>query len=365
MKKCLTSTTILFLLTQVSFGQGKTVVTIQGEDFLINGKPTYEGAFWNGARIEGLLFNSRMVNGIFDDQNPGTRDLFAYPDTGTWDPDRNANEFVAAMGGWYKHGLLAFTLNLQGGSPTGYGNRSWRNSAFDSKGNLLPEYMVRLERILKKADDLGMVVMLGYFYFGQDEYLVDETAVIRAVNEATDWILEKGYQNVLVEINNECNIQYDHAILQPERVHELIELVKEKTEDDRRLLVSTSYGGDSIPQTNVVAASDYLLLHGNGVKDPKKITEMVQRTKAVEGYRPVPIVFNEDDHYDFKQSSNNMISAVKAHVSWGFFDYRRDGEDFNEGYQSIPADWGINSDRKNGFFNLVKEMTSPLSRTNH
>src|SRR5690606_20863162 len=139
-----------------------------------------------------------------------------------------------------------------------------------------------------------------------------------------------------------CNIQYDHAILQPERVHELIKLVKGKTNDGRRLLVSTSYGGGGIPRPNVVAASDYLLLHGNGVKNPEKITQMVLQTKAVEGYRPVPIVFNEDDHYDFDQPINNMISAVKAHASWGFFDYRRNGEDFNEGYQSIPADWGIN-----------------------
>jgi hypothetical protein len=28
---------------------------------------------------------------------------------------------------------------------------------------------------------------------------------------------------VIVEINNECNVRYDHAILQPSRVHELIE----------------------------------------------------------------------------------------------------------------------------------------------
>lgn len=85
---------------------------------------------------------------------------------------------------------------------------------------------------------------------------------------------------------------------------------------------------------------------------------MIQQTKAVEGCRSVPIVFNEDDHYDFDQQNNNMVSAVRSHASWGFFDFRREGEGFNEGYQSMPADWGINSDRKKSFFNLVKEMTS-------
>lgn len=138
----------------------------------------------------------------------------------------------------------------------------------------------------------------------------------------------------------------------------MINLVKDRIEDGRRLLVSTSYGGGTIPEPDVVAASDYLLLHGNGVSNPEIITKMIQQTKAVEGCRSVPIVFNEDDHYDFDQQNNNMVSAVRSHASWGFFDFRREGEGFNEGYQSMPADWGINSDRKKSFFNLVKEMTS-------
>jgi hypothetical protein len=115
---------------------------------------------------------------------------------------------------------------------------------------------------------------------------------------------------------------------------------------------------EPFPEPNVVASSDFLLLHGNGVSDPAKITQMVQQTKEVEGYHPVPIVFNEDDHYNFDQPDNNFVSAVNAHASWGFFDFRRDGEAFEEGYQSIPADWGINSERKRSFFNLLKEMTS-------
>lgn len=33
----------------------------------------------------GLLSNSRMVQGIFDDLNPATRDQFQYADTKKWD----------------------------------------------------------------------------------------------------------------------------------------------------------------------------------------------------------------------------------------------------------------------------------------
>lgn len=336
----------------------KTVVSISGDDFYINGKPSYDGAVWNNNKIEGLLFNSRMVQGIFDDVNPTTRELFIYPDTKKWDPDRNTNEFVQAMEEWYRYGLLAITINLQGGSPTGYGNKDWVNSAFDKAGNLKKDYMLRLNKILKRADDLGMVIILGYFYQGQDQNLQDEKAVINAVDNATDWILGKGYRNVLIEINNECNVPYDHDILRPARVHELISRVKRIQKNGHRLLVSTSYSGGFIPLQNVVEVSDFLLLHGNGVTDPDRITKMVAETRNVRGYRVMPILFNEDDHYDFEKPTNNLVNATKQHVSWGFFDYRRKDEPFSEGYQSVPVDWGIHSTRKKDFFALVKQMTN-------
>ncbi len=202
-----------------------------------------------------------------------------------------------------------------------------------------------------------MVPILGLFYFGQDQNLKDEKAVVNAVNNTVDWILEKGYTNILIEVNNECNINYDHEILQPERVHELIELVKSRSKNGNRLLVSTSYGGSTIPKEKVVAASDFILLHGNGVSEPDKIVEMVEKTRNVAGYKPVPILFNEDDHFNFDQPKNNFTAAVSSYASWGYFDYRMKDEGSEEGYQSVPVDWGINSDRKKGFFNLLKEIT--------
>jgi hypothetical protein len=218
--------------------------------------------------------------------------------------------------------------------------------------------MRRLERIISRADELGMVVMLGYFYFGQDERLSDEAAVLRATDNATQWVFDRGWRNVLIEINNECNVRYDHAILKPARVHELIERVKKTRRDGRPLLVSTSYGGGTIPQENVVRAADYLLLHGNGVSDPAKIAEMVRKTRQVPGYRTMPIVFNEDDHFNFNQPSNNFVAAVSEYASWGYFDFRMKDEPFGEGYQSVPVNWGISSERKRGFFKLLREITT-------
>lgn len=337
----------------------KTEVSIVGEEFYLNGQPTFKGRTWKGHKIQGLLPNSRMVQGTFDDLNPDTVAQWAYPDTKKWDAERNVREFLAAMPEWRAHGLLAITVNLQGGSPYGYSNaQPWENSAFAPDGSLRAPFMERMERIINRADELGMVVILGYFYFGQDQRLVDEAAVIRGVDNATDWVLAKGWRNVVIEVNNECNVaKYDHAILKADRIHELIARVKGKSLNGRRLLVSTSYGGGAVPKENVVRTSDFLLVHGNGVKDPKRITEMVAQTRKVKGFRPMPIVFNEDDHFDFDQPMNNFVAATEAYASWGFFDFRMKGEGFDEGYQSVPVNWGLSSERKRGFFKLLKEMT--------
>jgi hypothetical protein len=54
---------------------------------------------------------------------------------------------------------------------------------------------------------------------------------------------------------------------------------------------------------------------------------------------------------------NNFVAATQAYASWGFFDYRMKDEGFDEGYQSVPVNWGISSARKRGFFEKLKEIT--------
>ncbi|MDD4224781.1 MAG: hypothetical protein PHU98_00195 [Mariniphaga sp.] len=333
----------------------KTHVSIVGEKFHINNKPTFKGKTWQGISVEGLLPNSRMVQGVFDDLNPETVDKWRYPDTNQWDPERNTREFIEAMPEWRNHGLLAFTINFQGGSPEGYSaNQPWENNAFYPNGDLRPAFANRMKHIVQKADELEMVVILGIFYFGQDERLQDEQAVIAAVDNVVNWIQENGYTNILIEVANECNNRkYEHEIIKQERIHELILRIKEKAPG---LPVSTSFNGNTLPPDKVVEVSDFVLIHGNGVKEPSRITEMVNQVRALPSYRPMPIVFNEDDHYNFDKPENNFVNATKAYASWGFFDFRNKGEDFNEGYQSVPVNWGISSERKTDFFNQTKKI---------
>jgi hypothetical protein len=334
-----------------------TEISIYGEQFYIDGQPTYWGRSWRGHRIEGLLLNSRMVQATFDDANEATRGRWAYPDTGCYDAERNVSEFVAALPTYKEHGLLAVTVNMQGGSPEGYSQEQpWVNTAFTADGAIKPDYLARMAQVIEGLDAQGMVAILGVFYFGQDERLADEAAVVRALDNTVNWLLDQGYRNVLLEVNNECDVpKYEHAILTPPRVHELIERAKSMTRDGRRLLVGTSYGGGTIPRSNVVGASDFLLMHANFVADPQRIAAMVREARAVEGYRPMPILFNEDDHFDFDKPSNNFVAALSEYCSWGFFDPGRN--DYSDGYQSPPVQWGLNTPRKQDFFRLLREIT--------
>jgi len=222
--------------------------------------------------------------------------------------------------------------------------------------------MLRLQRILDRADELGMVVILGFFYFGQEQRLRDEQAIVRAVDEAIDWLFDHDYHNVLIEIANESGRGYQQPTLQPDRIHELVLHVKERVRNGRRFSVSTSCGcdlpGQLLPTAEIVAEADFVLLHGNNVSGPTQLRELVRAARQIRGYRPMPVLFNEDDHFDFHKPLNHMTAAIEEYAGWGYFDYRLPGESVEHGYQSMPIDWGISSERKRAFFGKVAEITN-------
>ena len=65
----------------------------------------------------------------------------------------------------------------------------------------------------------------------------------------------------------------------------------------------------------------------------------------------MPVLFNEDDHFDFDKPRNNMTAAVAERAGWGYFD--------PEGYQSPPVSWGVDTPRKQAFFAALERLTAP------
>lgn len=378
--------------------KARTEIEIDGDSWLINGHPTYEGRWHQDIHIEGLLLNSRMANGVFDDSNSLTRHLWAYPDTGIWEAGRNTIELAKMLPVYAAHGLTAINVNLQGGSPLGYyrdnpvflnelrrriharhpsvgdadiwadltglGSQPWQSSGFDSAGVFDPETCSRTAHLIEAADAAGLIVCLGLFYFGQDEKLSDEKAVRAAVGAVCMWVLRQGYRNVIIEINNETDVpRYEHQILQPHRVHELISQARSVDYGNHRLLVGTSFTRREAPSPEVVEVSDFILLHGNGVDRPEGIKHMVKRARSVPSYRGQPIFFNEDDHFDFDQPCHNFHAALQMRAGWGYFDpgAAAGGKlfygDYINGYQNPPINWAINTSRKRAFFETLARVT--------
>ena len=329
-----------------------TTITIDGAHFLRNGTPTHAGRQFRGTDISGVLFNARMANAIVDDRNLATRGAWAYAD-GPWDAARNTREFVAMLPEYRAHGLDAVAINLQGGSPQGYSwHQPWNLSGFAADGSVHADTLERLDLVLAAADAAGLAVILGVFYGMAARRLDGEAAVIRALDATVSHVAAAGWRHVLIEIGNEIdNAAFTHDIIRPARCGELMARVR------GRLPVSTSFNGGVVPDDATIAASDYVLLHGNNVAQPARIGAMVAAVRASPAYRGQPILFNEDDHFDFAAEDNNMLAAVRARAGWGFFDYRQIRERFADGYQSLPVDWGITSERKRGFFGLLADVT--------
>lgn len=319
-----------------------TAVSIEGEKFKINGSYVYPGGEWGGRQVEGLLLNSRMVNGIYDDMdgNPPSGML-------PWDPTLNSKDFIAQMPNWKSEGLAGFTINMQGGSnrcnglysdgqsadldnnPFGAGGTKAFDDWYADGDTPHARYLARLGSVIRAADDLGMVVILGLFYFGQDESLEDEAAVIAAVDATVDWILANKWTNVIIEINNESDIGYQHAILLPSRVHELMQRVSERSSGaigahlpHGRLLVSSSQSGGRVPDDTWISNSDFVLLHGN--TDSSGTKSMVDKVRAKASWQanPKPIVFNEAN-----KNMGSFKAAVEKFAGWGYFD--------SDGYQCV------------------------------
>jgi hypothetical protein len=349
-------------------GSRATNVAIAGNAFHINGKPTYPGRSFRGSKVEGQLFTSRMVNCIINDQNPETRGMWAWRD-GPWDPERNTAEFIAALPLYRSRGLTSIAFNIQGGSPMGYGwNQPWHTSGYTPDGRLLPDYRSRLLRVLDATDANGMVAVLGFFYVSATPALADEAAFIRASDEITDLVCDGGYTNVLIEVANEADIsRWTAESIKPARSHELVARVQSRSKGRvktaaGRLLVSTSFATAAPIPERLLQTADYVLYHGNGLATPQAVHARAKQIRATAGYRGQPLLINEDDHFDFDKPENNMLAAVEEYSGWGYFDYRQIRERFEDGYQSLPVDWGINSARKKGFFSLLAQVTGAASQ---
>ena len=300
-----------------------THLTIQGEQFYINDQLVYSEIPESDPNAHGLLMNARFIQGIFDDKADRQR----YNRFGRlFDPEQHTDDLIAALPAWYATGLRGLTVSFQGGGPCfTVDNDTIDNNPFGEEGLTLdPAYAARMDRLIRAADALGMVVIVSYFYGAQTRRLRDGRAVRNAVTTASNFLRAGGYTNVIIEIANEQDVPQflDHPLVYyPEGAAALCDLAREQSGG---LPVGCSGRGGSV-EREIAEASDVILIHGNGCSR-QRLYNMIEKVRSWNLNRP--IVCNEDS-----QAIGQMEVTFKTRTSWGYYN--------NMTKQEPPADWGI------------------------
>lgn len=302
----------------------KTIVSKLGKQILINGKPVYSEIANANPQSLGLLWNQRMIQGVFDDKKDRRRyDLFK---KGHFSPDENTDDLIKAMPEWYAFGLRAITVGFQGGWPVSCVDvREIENNPFGSDGKTIdPEYAKRMDKIIVAADEIGMVIIVSLLYWAQSMRLTDGRAVVEAVKTGALFIKEHKYTNVILEVANEYNIApfKSHPIVyESEGMASLLKIAREFSGG---VMVGAS-GGGGMADEEVVKESDIVLVHGNGLSRG----EYYDFLEKVKLWAPdSPIICNEDS-----QCCTRIDVGLATGTSWGYYN--------NYTKQIPPADYGV------------------------
>jgi hypothetical protein len=315
----------------------ETKVTIRDNRWLINDQLVHKGS-----PAEGLLMNVRMVNAVFEDTGPHVKEHVT-----DFDPDENTSRFINQIPEYVAHGVRAFTISLQGGLP---GYEGAVNSAFDADGSLRKDYLDRTERIIQAADQEGVVIILTCFYQRQhshDRALEGKEAILTAVDNVVNWIIDGDFTNVVLEISNEYahggyNNWKDGEWLKsvPGQV-ELIQHAKTIAPD---LLVSTSGMGNGRIAAPIAQVADFIMIHFNNTA----LEDIPERIEQAHTYGKV-VICNEDDKIGYSGAEAARLS-VKHGAGWGLM--------HSEKNQDIPFEFdGADDDPL--VYRMINRLTTP------
>lgn len=295
-----------------------------------------------GSPAEGLLLNIRMVNSVFEDSGPDGEKQ--NPD---FDPAVNTGEFIRAVPEYISSGVNAFTISLQGGMP---GYEGAVNTAFNSDGSLKPEYFERVEKVIKACDANHAAVILTLFYQRQHSHgsaLSGKGAIFKAMENTINWISEKEFTNIVLEISNE----YRHGGYQNWPDGEWlgsesgqVELIWRAKELNPALLVSTSGMGNGLYHEDLARTADFLLIHFNNTS----LEDYQDKINHLKIYGK-PIVCNEDDKVK-KEGAIALALSVLNGSGWGYMNIKVN--------QHMPFDFsGVEDDT--AVYSMFKAVATP------
>lgn len=337
MKKNCFLIAILILLLVCCIRPSKTVVSVKGDKWFFNDKIVNADS-----PAEGLLMNVRMVNSVFEERGDKMPSEFK-----GFDAEENTNEFISEIPEYVASGANCFTICLQGGAP---GYEGSVNTAFDPDGSLRKEYMDRVARVIRAADENNAAIILICFYQRQHSHfsaLTGKDAIKTALVNTVKWIKKNKFSNVIFEVSNE----YRHGgfrnwidgnwIASTKGQVELMQLAKSVHPG---LLTGTSGMGDASLVDSLAMTADYLTIHLNSTS----LEDYAQKINNMKRWGK-PVICNEDDKLAAAGASACLHSVING-CGWGFMYSRKN--------QTIPFDFdGVEDDPE--VYSMMKNVASP------
>ncbi|MEX2303615.1 MAG: hypothetical protein WD733_21915 [Bryobacterales bacterium] len=291
-------------------------------------RQTYSDRAYRG-KARGKLMILRLAQAIFHDE---------WMTEHQFDPDANTDRLIEALDVYKAHGVLAISISLQGGNPgydpnvNGIARRNGAKhgsgegmlvSAFLPDGSLKPAWLARLDRVIRAADQRGMVVNLLYFYQGQDEIFESDQAIVAAARNITRWLVQNNFRNVVIDIANEWDLKgetWDQASFIPENITGLVEVVREQFNGaDFLLPIGASTGGRMAYPESLARLCDIVLVHGNGRTPGEKLA----RLREFEEYNRT-VWMTEDDngrettHETLARELASADALFNTSAGWGY-----------------------------------------------
>jgi hypothetical protein len=283
----------------------------------------------NPSGQRGKMVTMRLTQAVYLNDASGTRTQ----DMVLADAQENTAYFIEQIPDYREHGVLCWSVGGEGGNAL--------NQASDpniSQGDFTPDgtngsrsplsadgttwktgRKELLESVVEALNDEGMTMCFGPFY-QQMFYWHDTQAHYRAaMSTYTDWLIEKGYRNVLIDLANEAGADpaggWDDGTL----VFDTDARVADELDYLRGLWAGEPWrppigcSSRSKPGPLVIAESDVHWYHGNvsgGVSNkPIRVQEILDDSTVG------PVVMNEDENVqgstEFQAGGSSRESAIE------------------------------------------------------
>ena len=303
--------------------------------------------------------NARLVQGIFDDRNPETRDRWKYPDTACGIP--SATRASSSMP-WRPGERTACSLSrsiCRAGAPRAIRRTSRGTTVLSSRTAHSGPTTWR------GSTAFSTVPTSSAWLRSSATSTSDRTSASRAkapscaaTRLATEWLLDRDYRNVLVEVANECdNARYDHAILKPardRRAHRAGQNAVTRAADDSPSARASTAGrfrhrrSPPRPTSSCSMATACPTRSASRRWSAGRAPSQAGSPSPSSSTRTITSTSTSPRTTCRRPSRATPRGATSIPVQ----------SDYENGYQCPPVNWGINTDRKKAFFGLLRKMTN-------